>query len=90
MDAGHRRCHRAAGGGIGGTGGAALGAAFLARIAVGLETTIADAGRWARTERIVEPDPAWAAAVEDRYRRFLELGAEDLARYLRRRSSLVQ
>lgn len=54
--------------------GAALGAAFLARIAVGLETTIADAGRWARTERIVEPDPAWAAAVEDRYRRFLELG----------------
>jgi xylulokinase len=54
--------------------GAALGAAFLARMAAGLETTIADAGRWVRTERIVEPDPAWAAAVEDRYQRFLELG----------------
>ena len=54
--------------------GAALGAAFLARIGAGLETTIADAARWARTERVVEPDPAWAVAVEDRYRRFLELG----------------
>ncbi|MEB4208200.1 xylulokinase [Mycobacterium sp. 94-17] len=54
--------------------GAALGAAFLARMAVGLETTIADAARWARTECIVEPDPAWAGAVEDRYQRFLELG----------------
>lgn len=53
--------------------GAALGAAFLARMAVGLETTIADAARWARTERIVEPDPAWASAVEDRYQRFQEL-----------------
>ena len=56
--------------------GAALGAAFLGRIAAGLETTIADAARWASTERIVEPDPAWAAAVEDRYQRFLELGTQ--------------
>ena len=54
--------------------GAALGAAFLARIAAGLETTIADAARWAATDRVVDPDPAWAGAVEDRYRRFLELG----------------
>jgi xylulokinase len=54
--------------------GAALGAAFLGRIAAGLETSIADAARWACTERIVEPDPAWAAAIEDRYQRFLELG----------------
>lgn len=54
--------------------GAALGAAFLARIAAGLETSIADAARWARTERVVEPDPAWAGPVEDRYQRFLELG----------------
>lgn len=54
--------------------GAALGAAFLARMAAGLETTIADAARWVRTERIVEPDPAWASAVGDRYQRFLELG----------------
>jgi xylulokinase len=54
--------------------GAALGAAFLARIGAGLESTIADAARWARTERVVDPDPAWAAAIEERYRRFLELG----------------
>jgi xylulokinase len=54
--------------------GAALGAAFLGRIAAGLETTIADAARWASTDRVVEPEPAWAAAIEDRYRRFLELG----------------
>lgn len=53
--------------------GAALGAAFLARMAAGLETTIADAARWVRTERIVEPDPAWAVAVEDRYHRFLQM-----------------
>jgi xylulokinase len=55
--------------------GAALGAAFLARMAAGLESSITDAARWARVERIVEPQPAWAGAVEDRYRRFLELGA---------------
>lgn len=55
--------------------GAALGAAFLGRIAVGLETTIADAARWASTGCVVEPDPAWAGAVEDRYQRFLELGS---------------
>jgi len=54
--------------------GAALGAAFLGRMAAGLETTIADAARWATTERIVEPRPAWAAPIEDRYQRFLELG----------------
>jgi len=56
--------------------GAALGAAFLARIGAGLETTIADAARWGRTRRVVEPDPAWAVAIEDRYRRFLELGSK--------------
>ncbi|OBB93572.1 FGGY-family carbohydrate kinase [Mycobacterium sp. 852002-30065_SCH5024008] len=54
--------------------GAALGAAFLGRMAAGLETSIADAARWVSTERVVEPDAAWAAAVEDRYQRFLELG----------------
>ncbi|OBA74968.1 xylulose kinase [Mycobacterium sp. 1554424.7] len=53
--------------------GAALGAAFLGRMAAGVETSITDAGRWARVERVVEPDPAWASAVQDRYRRFLEL-----------------
>ncbi|OBI53112.1 FGGY-family carbohydrate kinase [Mycobacterium sp. E787] len=54
--------------------GAALGAAFLGRMAAGLETSIADAARWARIERTVDPDPAWAAATADRYQRFLQLG----------------
>ncbi len=53
--------------------GAALGAAFVARMAVGLEPSITDARRWAAVERIVEPNPAWTAALEDRYHRFLEL-----------------
>ena len=55
--------------------GAALGAAFLGRMAAGLESSINDGTRWAATERIVDPHPAWADAVDDRYRRFLELGA---------------
>jgi xylulokinase len=54
--------------------GAALGAAFIGRVAAGLETSITDAARWASTERIVEPDLLWANAIEDRYARFLELG----------------
>ena len=53
--------------------GAALGAAFLGRMATGRETSITDAARWARVERVVEPHPAWASAVADRYQRFLEL-----------------
>jgi len=55
--------------------GAALGAAFLGRMAVGLESSITDAARWVSLEHIVQPDPAWASAIEDRYRRFLELGS---------------
>ena len=39
--------------------GGALGAAFLARMAAGLETTMTDAAQWARTSRVVDPDPAW-------------------------------
>ena len=53
--------------------GAALGAAFIGRIAAGLETSTADAARWASTERVVEPDPAWHGPMEDRYARFLML-----------------
>jgi xylulokinase len=54
--------------------GAALGAAFIARVAAGLETSTADAARWASTERIVEPEPLWVNAMHERYARFLELG----------------
>jgi xylulokinase len=61
--------------------GAALGAAFVGRVTAGLETTMNDARRWARTARRVEPDPAWSGAVEVRYRRFRELaGSQPRAR----------
>ncbi len=53
--------------------GAALGAAFIGRMAAGLESSITDAARWASTERIVEPDAAWTGPMQDRYGRFLEL-----------------
>jgi xylulokinase len=55
--------------------GGALGAAFLARVAAGLETGTEDSGRWARTERTVDPDPAWVPACEERYARWRELAA---------------
>lgn len=55
--------------------GGALGAAFLARVAAGLEDSPDDARRWAAVSRRVEPssDPAAAAAVAARYRRYREL-----------------
>ena len=53
--------------------GGALGAAFVARCAAGLETSMTDASRWARTARIVEPDAAWADAAAERYERFVEV-----------------
>jgi xylulokinase len=53
--------------------GGALGAAFLARLAAGLETNGSEAARWARTSHVVEPDSAWANAIEDRYARFCEV-----------------
>ncbi|MCU1427460.1 MAG: XylB [Actinomycetia bacterium] len=53
----------------------ALGTAFLARMAAGLEDSMADARRWVRYDRRVEPDPVWVNACEDRYGRFLQLHA---------------
>jgi xylulokinase len=55
--------------------GAALGAAFLARMAAGLESSFDVAGDWARTGRRIDPDPAWAAAAADRFARFDSLGS---------------
>jgi xylulokinase len=55
--------------------GGALGAAFLARIAAGLETSVADAARWAKRDHTVDPDPAWTGPVSDRYSRFLEVAS---------------
>jgi xylulokinase len=42
-------------------------------MAVGRESSIIDAARWAAVERIVQPDPAWTGPMEERYGRFLEL-----------------
>ena len=55
--------------------GGALGSAWLARIAAGLEEpgAMTDGRRWAKVGRRVEADPAWIAPTEDRYGRFLEL-----------------
>ena len=53
--------------------GAALGAAFLARMAIGEESALTDAARWANAGRTVDPSPAWVAPVQERYHRFLEL-----------------
>jgi xylulokinase len=53
--------------------GGALGAAFCARLAAGLETDMTAARRWARTARVVDPDPAWRGPVEERYARFSEV-----------------
>lgn len=55
--------------------GGALGSAWLARIAAGLEaaTAMTDGRRWAKVGRRVEADPAWIAPMEDRYGRFLAL-----------------
>jgi xylulokinase len=55
--------------------GAALGAAFLARMAAGLEPSLEGSARWARPGRRIEPDPAWQEATDARYRRFTALGS---------------
>jgi xylulokinase len=59
--------------------GGALGAAWFARMAAGLETAMHDAARWARTSHTVAPDPAWRAAMDDRYRRYVELAGRSRA-----------
>jgi xylulokinase len=55
--------------------GAALGSAFVARCTAGLETSMTDARRWARTGRVVEPRPDWVEAMAERYQTFLALTA---------------
>ncbi|HZN14822.1 MAG TPA: FGGY-family carbohydrate kinase [Acidimicrobiales bacterium] len=50
--------------------GAALGAAWLARMAAGLESDMGAASRWSATARTVAPDALWADAMTDRYERF--------------------
>jgi xylulokinase len=52
--------------------GAALGAAFLARVTAGLEPDTSGAIAWSRLAGRVEPRPPWAEACEGRYATFLE------------------
>ena len=47
--------------------GAALGAAYLGRMALGLESSLDAAAGWAATGRVVDPDPVWQAAAGERY-----------------------
>jgi xylulokinase len=54
--------------------GAALGAAYFARMAAGLETSLDDSARWSAVGRRIEPDPAWVRAASVRYEKFSELG----------------
>jgi len=53
--------------------GAALGTAYLARVTAGLEAPGANASRWARTGRRVEPDADWADDVAARYQLYRSL-----------------
>jgi xylulokinase len=53
--------------------GAAIGAAYLARMSAGLEDDLGQAARWARVGKRVEPRPEWAEGVNARYARFREL-----------------
>ena len=55
--------------------GAALGAAFLARMAAGLEPSLEGSSRWASPGRRIDPEPAWREAADARYRRFTALGS---------------
>lgn len=50
--------------------GAALGAAYLARVTAGLEADTSGSNRWARLSHRVEPRPAWVDACDRRYARF--------------------
>jgi xylulokinase len=52
--------------------GAALGMAWMARMAAGLESSLDDAARWFRPGRTVHPDEMWARACARRYEQFLD------------------
>jgi xylulokinase len=55
--------------------GAALGAAYLARMAAGLESGFGGCAGWTGVGRRIEPDPVWAAAAAGRFERFEALGS---------------
>jgi xylulokinase len=53
--------------------GAAIGAAYLARMGLGAADGFGEASTWARTRIVVDPDPAWVERCADRYRTFRDL-----------------
>jgi hypothetical protein len=53
--------------------GAALGSAYLARAAAGLEPDATGAARWAGVRGRIDPQPSWQEACDARYQRFVEL-----------------
>jgi xylulokinase len=59
--------------------GAARGAAFVARVAAGLESDVNEAARWAGIRAVVDPDPRWATEADARYKRFLEVSGPPTA-----------
>jgi xylulokinase len=62
--------------------GAALGAAYLARMAAGLAERLEDAGAWAGVGRRFDPDPLWQAAADERYRRFVAVSPGGAAEHV--------
>ncbi|MGH9016430.1 MAG: xylulokinase [Acidimicrobiales bacterium] len=56
--------------------GSALGAAYLARMAAGLEVALDGARDWARVGYRVEPDARWQEAADERYLRYRALGPD--------------
>lgn len=60
--------------------GAALGTAYLARVAAGLEPDPGGSSRWAGVRCRVEPVREWQAACDRRYRRFVELSGPPFER----------
>jgi xylulokinase len=53
----------------------ALGAAYVARMAAGLEASLDGAAAWARVGKRVEPDASWVEHAERRYEMFRRLVA---------------
>lgn len=51
--------------------GSALGAAFLARLAAGWESSMNDAVRWASAGFRIDPRPSWVGPAAERYQRWL-------------------
>jgi xylulokinase len=53
--------------------GAALGAAYFARMAAGLTDGLEGSSSWARVGERIEPDGRWKDAVNERYERFVSV-----------------